>query len=92
MLRRRIRPFCPHWIGFTTLWTAGRSIRNRESSSPTGVSFENLGVSCLEPGRSAEHSTNAFAVDYILACDAGHGPFWGAGPPVLVASSHAGAV
>jgi NTE family protein len=38
-----------------------------------GGAFENLGVSCLEPGRSDVFSTNVFPVDYIISCDAGQG-------------------
>jgi NTE family protein len=38
-----------------------------------GGVFENLGVSCLEPGRSEAISTNVFPVDYIISCDAGQG-------------------
>jgi predicted acylesterase/phospholipase RssA/molybdopterin/thiamine biosynthesis adenylyltransferase len=38
-----------------------------------GGVFDNLGTSCLEPGRSAEFSTNVVPVDYIVACDAGRG-------------------
>lgn len=38
-----------------------------------GGLFDNLGTSCLEPGRSPKHSYNVFNVDYIVACDAGRG-------------------
>jgi NTE family protein len=38
-----------------------------------GGLFDNLGTSCLEPGRSPKHSYNVFDVDYIVACDAGRG-------------------
>ena len=38
-----------------------------------GGVFENLGVSCLEPGRSDAFSTNVHPVDYIISCDAGQG-------------------
>jgi predicted acylesterase/phospholipase RssA/molybdopterin/thiamine biosynthesis adenylyltransferase len=38
-----------------------------------GGVFDNLGTSCLEPGRSAKFSTNVVGVDYIIACDAGRG-------------------
>ncbi len=48
-----------------------------------GGVYDNLGVTCLEPGRSADISTNVFHVDYIICCDAGHGqpaginrPYW----------------
>lgn len=38
-----------------------------------GGVFDNLGTSCLEPGRSTAYSYNVFAVDHIIACDAGRG-------------------
>ena len=38
-----------------------------------GGVFDNLGISCLEPGRSTEHSYNVFPVEFIIACDAGRG-------------------
>lgn len=38
-----------------------------------GGVFDNLGTSCLEPGRSEHHSYNVFPVDHIIACDAGRG-------------------
>jgi predicted acylesterase/phospholipase RssA len=38
-----------------------------------GGVFDNLGTTCLEPGRSERFSTNVYDVDYILACDAGRG-------------------
>jgi NTE family protein len=40
-----------------------------------GGVFDNLGTTCLEPGRSAEFSTNVHQVDHIIACDAGQGLF-----------------
>lgn len=48
-----------------------------------GGVYDNLGVTCLEPGRAPNISTNVFPVDYIICCDAGHGeptgkikPYW----------------
>lgn len=38
-----------------------------------GGVYENLGISCLVPGRSAAFSTNVFECDFIISCDAGHG-------------------
>jgi len=40
-----------------------------------GGTFDNLGLSCLEPGRSEAHSYRAFKPDYIISCDAGTGIF-----------------
>jgi len=50
----------------------GERRRERVVLSDGGL-FDNLGTSCLEPGRSKDHSYNVFDVDYILACDAGRG-------------------
>jgi integrative and conjugative element protein (TIGR02256 family) len=50
----------------------GTNVEERVILTDGGV-FENLGTSCLEPGRSAEYSYNVFPVDYIIACDAGRG-------------------
>lgn len=38
-----------------------------------GGVYDNLGISCLLPGRSRRHSTNVHPVDFIIAADAGHG-------------------
>lgn len=47
-----------------------------------GGVFENLGVSCMEPGRSSEVSTNVFRPDYVISCDAGSGLLDGDGFPL----------
>jgi len=62
----------------------GTETRHRVLITDGGV-YDNLGVSCMLPGRAAEFSTNAYAVDFIIACDAGQGTptgssksyFWG---------------
>jgi len=48
-----------------------------------GGIFDNLGVTCMEPGRSEAFSYNVYRPDYIIACDAGTGllsektvPYW----------------
>ncbi len=46
-----------------------------------GGVYDNLGISCMLPGRSAEFSTNAHAVDFIISCDAGQGIPSGAARP-----------
>src|SRR3546814_602998 len=51
---------------------SGSHARHRVMLTDGGV-YDNLGISCLLPGRSAAFSTNAFDVDFIIACDAGHG-------------------
>jgi NTE family protein len=40
-----------------------------------GGIYDNLGVTCLEPGSSASIGYNHFAPEYIICCDAGHGVF-----------------
>lgn len=40
-----------------------------------GGVYDNLGVTCMEPGRNADFSTNVFAPGYIICCDAGPGQF-----------------
>ncbi len=58
-----------------------RFTKKGSTSDPTrvlltdGGVFENLGVSPMEPGRSASISTNVFDPDYIICCDAGTGLF-----------------
>lgn len=50
----------------------GRVEKQRVVLTDGGV-YDNLGTSCLEPGRSADFTYNIFPVDYIIACDAGRG-------------------
>lgn len=40
-----------------------------------GGVFDNLGITCLEPGRLSELSYNVFESDYIICCNAGQGLF-----------------
>ncbi len=46
-----------------------------------GGVFDNLATSCMEPGRSPEISSNVFAPEYIVSCDAGVGLFDGMSRP-----------
>jgi hypothetical protein len=46
-----------------------------------GGVFDNLGVSCLEPGRSAHYSYHVYDVDHLFCCSAGHGQWAGAKYP-----------
>lgn len=39
-----------------------------------GGIYDNLGLSVLEPRRSASHTAHVYDVDYVIACDAGRGP------------------
>ena len=40
-----------------------------------GGIYDNLGTSCLEPGRSSAYSFNVYHPQYIISCDAGTGIF-----------------
>lgn len=52
----------------------GRKTTRRVLLTDGGI-FDNLGTSCLEPGRDESISTNVFRPPYIIACDAGPGLF-----------------
>lgn len=52
----------------------GDSVDHRVILTDGGV-YENLGVTCMEPGRDADYSTNVFSPEYIICCDAGPGQF-----------------
>jgi predicted acylesterase/phospholipase RssA len=58
----------------TFISRTGAETRRRVLLTDGGI-FDNLGTSCLEPGRDGEISTNVFHPDYIVACDAGPGLF-----------------
>jgi integrative and conjugative element protein (TIGR02256 family) len=49
------------------------SISDKRLVLTDGGVFDNLGTSCLRPGRSPAHSYNVFGVDYVISCDAGRG-------------------
>lgn len=53
---------------------SGREFSKRVFLTDGGV-FDNLGVTCLEPGRSADHSYHTYCPEYIICCDAGQGLF-----------------
>lgn len=42
-----------------------------------GGVYDNLGITCMEPGRSEAFGYNTFNPSYIVSCDAGHGQFSG---------------
>jgi NTE family protein len=58
----------------TFISRTGAEILRRVLLTDGGI-FDNLGTSCLEPGRDEEISTNVFHPEYIIACDAGPGLF-----------------
>lgn len=51
---------------------AGETKKKRVLISDGGV-YENLGISCLLPGRNPKYTTNVFDCDFIISCEAGHG-------------------
>jgi NTE family protein len=50
----------------------GSQDRQRVLLTDGGI-YDNLGISCLLPGRSREHAMHIYNVDYIIAFDAGEG-------------------
>jgi NTE family protein len=52
----------------------GEVMRKRVILTDGGV-YDNLGVTCMEPGRTPDFSTNVYSPDYIICCDAGAGQF-----------------
>lgn len=42
-----------------------------------GGAYDNLGTSCLEPGRDNAFNLHTYPADYIICCNAGHGQFTG---------------
>ena len=72
-------PALDHYLTFTK---GGVETKHRTIISDGGV-YDNLGVSCMLPGRSSEFSTNALPVDFIIACDAGQGIPSGARRPTF---------
>jgi NTE family protein len=49
--------------------------RTRRVLLTDGGVYDNLGVTCLEPGSAADVGYNRFTPDYIVCCDAGQGVF-----------------
>lgn len=72
-------PALDHYLTFTN---NGVKTKHRVIITDGGV-YDNLGVSCMLPGRSSEFSTNVFPVDFIIACDAGQGMPSGARRPTF---------
>ncbi|MCG3195742.1 MAG: hypothetical protein GHCLOJNM_00209 [bacterium] len=65
------------------MWTFkkdGKLSRERVVITDGGV-FDNLGLTCIEPGRSGDYSLHVYNPDYILCCSAGHGQFSGKAIP-----------
>lgn len=51
----------------------GKKADRRVVITDGGV-FDNLGISCMEPGRDERFSEHVFRPEYIICCNAGHGP------------------
>lgn len=49
--------------------------RKRRVLLTDGGVYDNLGVTCLEPGSASDVGYNRFAPEYIICCDAGQGIF-----------------
>jgi NTE family protein len=74
--------FLPALDRCLTFTKGGVETKHRVIITDGGV-YDNLGVSCMLPGRSSEFSTNALPVDFIIACDAGQGMPSGARRPTF---------
>ena len=63
----------------------GKRCTHRVILADGGV-YDNFGITTMLPGRSSEFSTNAWPVDFIIACDAGQGMPTGARRPYFWAT------
>lgn len=52
----------------------GESKNHRVILTDGGV-YDNLGVTCMQPGKDPKFSTNVYSPEYIICCDAGPGQF-----------------
>lgn len=57
------------------LFAKNNMVDKRRVLLTDGGVYDNLGITCLEPGRDAEYSFNIFHPDVILCCSAGDGLF-----------------
>jgi integrative and conjugative element protein (TIGR02256 family) len=64
----------------------GGAVQEHRVVLTDGGVYDNLGTTCLEPGRSPDFTYNIFPVDYIVACDAGHGVWSGTTVPYFSTS------
>lgn len=58
----------------------GKVLAQRVIVTDGGV-YDNLGITCLEPGRQERYSLHVFKPDYIICCHAGYGQFSGRNIP-----------
>jgi NTE family protein len=64
--------FLPAIDGWQNFERNGKIVRERIYISDGGV-YDNIGTSCLIPGRNEAYSTNVHEVNFIIACVAGQG-------------------
>ncbi|MEY2512743.1 MAG: hypothetical protein QOJ89_101 [bacterium] len=65
----------PHLPALERRWTFEQHDGSRQSHNlvlTDGAIVDNLATACLGPDRSGTYSSNAFDVDFVIACDAGH--------------------
>jgi NTE family protein len=55
------------------LWARGSGPSRQVVLLTDGGIYDNLGLTALEPGRSARHTPHVYDIDYIIASDAGRG-------------------
>ena len=58
----------------------GHSKEERVILTDGGI-YDNLGVSCIEPGRNSDFSLLTYPTEHIICCSAGHGQFTGENIP-----------
>lgn len=66
-------PAIDRYFNFNPL-RGGETAKKRVILTDGGV-YDNLGVTCMEPGRHPDFSTNVYSPEYIICCDAGPGQF-----------------
>ena len=59
----------------------GGQVEKKRVLLTDGGIYDNLGTTCLEPGRNDAYSLHVFNPDYLLCCYAGHGQLAGDGVP-----------
>ena len=59
---------------FSFVNRGGEPLQRRVILTDGGV-YENLGVTCMAPGRNDSYSTNVYQPRFIICCDAGPGQF-----------------
>ena len=68
--------FFPAFDRVYTFVKDGISQQQRVIITDGGV-YDNLGITCIEPGRDESVSFHSYTAEYIICCHAGHGQFSG---------------